>query len=57
MRYRRVGCGLGVMRRSACLAVGPIVVDGFAALFGCVPVLLSFIYTLFNFPQDSVLTF
>ena len=38
MRYKRVGCGLGVMRRSACLVVDPITVDGYAALFNCTPV-------------------
>ena len=34
-RYRRVGCGLGVVRRAACLVVGPVVVGGCASLFGC----------------------
>ena len=38
VRYRRVGCGLGVVRQSACLVVGPIAVGGCAALFGCAPV-------------------
>ena len=32
VRHRRVGCGLGVMRQSACLMVGPV------ALFNCTPV-------------------
>ena len=30
-----VGCGLGVVRRAACLVVGPVVVGGCASLFGC----------------------
>ena len=34
-RYGRVGCGLDVVRRTACLGVGPVVVGGFASLFGC----------------------
>ena len=34
-RYGGVGCGLDVVRRTACLVVGPIVVDGCASLFGC----------------------
>ena len=38
VRYKRVGCGLGVVRQSACLVVGPVAVDGCAALFGCAPV-------------------
>ena len=38
VRCRPVGCSLSVMRQSACLAVGPVVVGGFAALFGCAPV-------------------
>ena len=38
VRYRRVGCGMGVVRRSACLVFGPVAVDGFASLFGCAPV-------------------
>ena len=29
------GCSLGVMRRTACLVVGPVVVDGCVSLFGC----------------------
>ena len=31
---RRVGCGLDVVRRAACLVVGPVVVGGCASLFG-----------------------
>ena len=38
MRYKRIGYGLNVMRRSACLVVGPVAVGGCAALFGCAPV-------------------
>ena len=37
-RCMRVGCGLGVVRRSACLVFGPVVVGGCAAFFGCAPV-------------------
>ena len=37
MRYKRIGCGLSVMRRSACLVVGPVAVGVFATLFGCTP--------------------
>ena len=37
-RYRRIGCGLGVVRRSACLVFGPVMVGGCAAFFGCAPV-------------------
>ena len=37
-RCMRVGCGLNVVRRSACLDFGPVVVDGCAAIFGCAPV-------------------
>ena len=38
VRYKRVGCGLNVVRQSACLVVGPVAVGGCAALFGCAPV-------------------
>ena len=34
-RYGGVGCGLGVVRRAACLVVGPVVVGGCPSLFGC----------------------
>ena len=34
----RVGCGMGIVRRSACLVFGPVAVGGFASLFGCAPV-------------------
>ena len=37
-RCRRVGCSLNVVRRSACLVFGPVMVGGCAAFFGCVPV-------------------
>ena len=37
-RCGRVGCGLGAVRRSACLVFGPVVVGGCAAFFGCTPV-------------------
>ena len=36
-RYRRIGYYLDVMRRSACLVFNPIVIDGFAAFFNCIP--------------------
>ena len=38
VRCRRVGCGVDVVRRSACLVFGPVAVGGFASLFGCAPV-------------------
>ena len=38
MRYKRIGYNLSVMRQSACLAINPIKVDSFAALFNCTPV-------------------
>ena len=34
----RSGCGLGVVQRSACLVVGPVAVDSYSFLFGCVMV-------------------
>ena len=37
-RCGRVGCGLSVVRRSACLVFGPVVVGGCAAFFDCTPV-------------------
>ena len=37
-RYRRIGCGLGVVRQSACLVFDPIMVGGCAAFFNCTPV-------------------
>ena len=38
MRYKRIGYNLNVMRKSACLVISPIKVDGYAALFNCTPV-------------------
>ena len=37
-RCRGIGCGIGVLRRAACLVVGLVAVGGFAFLFGCAPV-------------------
>ena len=37
MRYKRIGYNLNVMQHSACLAINPITVDGYAALFNCMP--------------------
>ena len=34
-RYERIGCGLDIVRQTACLVVGPVIVDGCASLFGC----------------------
>ena len=34
-RYKRIGYSLGVVRRTACLVVGPIIVDDCASLFDC----------------------
>ena len=36
--YGKIGCGVGVLQRAACLMVNPITVGGFAFLFGCTPV-------------------
>ena len=36
--YKRIGYNIGVLRRTACLVVGPVAVGGFAFLFGCAPV-------------------
>ena len=38
MCYKRIGYNLNVMRQSACLVINPIAVDGYAALFNCMPV-------------------
>ena len=38
IRHKTIGYDLNVMRQSACLAVTPITVDNFAALFNCTPV-------------------
>ena len=38
MLYKRIGCNINVMRQSACFAINPIKVDGYAALFYCTPV-------------------
>ena len=34
-RYKRIGCSLDIMRQTACLVVGPIIVGGYASLFNC----------------------
>ena len=31
----KIGCGIGVLQRAACLVVGLVTVGGFAFLFGC----------------------
>ena len=41
MRYKRIGYNLNVMRKSACLVINPITVDGYAALLNCTPVDLA----------------
>ena len=38
VRYKSIGYNINVMRQSACLVFGPVVVGGFASLFGCAPV-------------------
>ena len=38
IRHNRIGCGLNVMRQSACLVINPIKVDTFAAFFNYTPV-------------------
>ena len=52
-RYRGVGCGVGVLRRTACLVVGPVTVGGFVSLFGCTPV--GWIQTLCGFDLGTCL--
>ena len=37
MRYKRIGYNVNVMRQCACLVINPITVDGYAALFNCIP--------------------
>ena len=37
LRCGKIGCGVGIVRRAACVAVGPVAVGGFASLFGCTP--------------------
>ena len=37
MRYKCIGYNLNIMRRSACLVINTITVDGDAALFNCTP--------------------
>ena len=37
-RCRRIGCGINVLQRTACLVVGPVTVGNFAFLFNCTPV-------------------
>ena len=34
-RYKRIGYSLDIMQQIACLAVNPIIVDGYASLFNC----------------------
>ena len=36
--YKKIGCSIGVLQRTACLVVGPVTVGSFAFLFGCAPV-------------------
>ena len=38
MRFKRIGYNMNVMRQSACLFINPIKVDGYTALFNCMPV-------------------
>ena len=38
VRYRKIGCGMDVLRKTACLVVNPIKVDSFVCLFGCAAV-------------------
>ena len=38
VRCGGIGCGMGVVRRAACLVVGPVGVGSFACLFGCTTV-------------------
>ena len=36
--YKKIGCGMDVLRRTACLVVGPVGVGSFACLFNCTTV-------------------
>ena len=36
--YKKIGCNINVLQRTACLVVGPITVGNFAFLFNCMPV-------------------
>ena len=38
VRYKRIGYGVNIMRRSECLVFGPVAVGDFASLFNCTPV-------------------
>ena len=38
MSYKRIDYNLNVMRQSACLAINPITVDGYATLYNSTPV-------------------
>ena len=38
VRCKKIGCGINVVRRTACLVVGPIKVNSFACLFSCTTV-------------------
>ena len=38
VRYKKIGYNINVMRRTACLVVNPIKVNGFAYLFNCTTV-------------------
>ena len=37
IRHKRIGYDFNVMRQSACLAINPITVDNFVALYNCTP--------------------
>ena len=37
-RFKRAGYSLEIMRQTACLVFNPIMVEGYAALFGCTAV-------------------
>ena len=38
IRFKRIGYNLNVMRRSVCLVINPITVDGYATHFNCTTV-------------------
>ena len=40
-RYKRIGYSLDIMRQTACLAVNPNIVDGYASLFTCTMAVLA----------------
>ena len=40
-RFKRTGYSLDIMRQTACLVFNPIMVEGYAAFFSCMAVVLA----------------